>query len=115
MRYDRGRGSLDRHATYIVATFLAGLREAGLAPAEVITDGAPRYPGALARVWPAAAHQLCLFHEARRVTSAVGQIIKEVRAAIPAQPAQRPPHVQAGQRTRDHDDDRHQRVPAANL
>ena len=24
MRYDRGRGSLDRHATYIVAMFLAG-------------------------------------------------------------------------------------------
>jgi hypothetical protein len=24
MRYDRGRGSLDRHATYIVAAFLAG-------------------------------------------------------------------------------------------
>ena len=24
MRYDRARGSLDRHATYIVATFLAG-------------------------------------------------------------------------------------------
>ena len=24
IRYDRGHGSLDRHATYIVATFLAG-------------------------------------------------------------------------------------------
>ncbi len=24
MRYDRGRGSVDRHATYIVATFVAG-------------------------------------------------------------------------------------------
>jgi len=24
MRYDRGRVSLDRHATYIVATFVAG-------------------------------------------------------------------------------------------
>ena len=24
MRYDRGRGSLDRHATYIVSTFVAG-------------------------------------------------------------------------------------------
>jgi hypothetical protein len=24
MRYDRGRGSLDRHATYIVAAYLAG-------------------------------------------------------------------------------------------
>lgn len=26
MRYDRGRGSLDRHATYVVAAFLAGER-----------------------------------------------------------------------------------------
>ena len=26
MRYDRGRGSLDRHATYIVVAFLAGPR-----------------------------------------------------------------------------------------
>jgi hypothetical protein len=24
MRYDRGRVSLDRHATYVVATFVAG-------------------------------------------------------------------------------------------
>jgi integrase/recombinase XerD len=24
MRYDRGRQALDRHATYIVATFIAG-------------------------------------------------------------------------------------------
>jgi hypothetical protein len=24
MRYDRGRGSLDRHPTYIVSTFVAG-------------------------------------------------------------------------------------------
>jgi site-specific recombinase XerD len=24
MRYDRGRQSLDRHATYVVATFIAG-------------------------------------------------------------------------------------------
>ncbi len=84
--YQLFRGSVDQEE---VATFLAGLREAGLAPAEIITDGAPRYPGALARVWPTAAHQLCLFHEARRVTSAVGQIIKDVRAAIPAQPARR--------------------------
>ncbi len=84
--YQLFRGSVDQEE---VATFLAGLRAAGIDPAEVITDGAPRYPGALARVWPTAAHQLCLFHEARRVTSAAGQIIKDVRAAIPAQPARR--------------------------
>ncbi|MEM1332752.1 MAG: tyrosine-type recombinase/integrase [Actinomycetota bacterium] len=30
MRYDRGRGSLDRHATYIVATLVAGASRGGL-------------------------------------------------------------------------------------
>jgi len=84
--YHLFRGSVDQEE---VATFLAGLRAAGSDPAEVITDGAPRYPGALARVWPTAAHQRCLFHEARRVTRAVGQIIKDVRAAIPDQPTRR--------------------------
>jgi transposase-like protein len=72
-----------------VAAFLGRLREAGIAPDEVITDGAPRYPGALAQVWPAAAHQLCLFHETRRVTSAVGQTIKDVLRAVPVQPTRR--------------------------
>jgi integrase/recombinase XerD len=31
MRYDRARVSLDRHATYIVATFLAGTSRCGCA------------------------------------------------------------------------------------
>ena len=84
--YQLFHGSVDQEE---VAAFLGRLRDAGIAPDEVITDGAARYPRALAQVWPTAAHQLCLFHEARRVTSAVGQIIKDVRAAIPAQPARR--------------------------
>ena len=84
--YQLFHGSVDQEE---VAAFLGRLRDAGSAPDEVITDGAPRYPGALARVWPAAVHQLCLFHETRRVTSAVGQLIKDVRAALPAQPARR--------------------------
>lgn len=68
---------------------MAQLHTAGIPPDEIITDGSPRYPGALAKVWPTAAHQLCLFHETRRLTSAVGQVIKDVRATIPAQPARR--------------------------
>lgn len=84
--YQLFRGSVDQAE---VAAFLARLRAAGIAPDEIITDGSPRYPGALAQVWPAAAHQRCLFHETRRVTSAGGQIIKEVRAALPTQPARR--------------------------
>jgi transposase-like protein len=72
-----------------VVTFLSRLRAAGIEPDEIVTDGSPLYPTALAQVWPAAAHQLCLFHETRRVTSAAGQLIKEVRASRPAQPARR--------------------------
>ncbi|MDP8967761.1 MAG: helix-turn-helix domain-containing protein [Actinomycetota bacterium] len=84
--YELFHGSVDQEE---VATFLTRLRAAGIAPDEIITDGSPRYPGALAQAWPAAAHQLCPFHETRRVTSAVNQIIKDVRAALPAQPARR--------------------------
>jgi len=32
MRYDRARVSLDRHATYIVATFLAGASRRPISP-----------------------------------------------------------------------------------
>jgi integrase len=48
MRYDRGRQSLDRHATYIVATFIAGacLRAGGSPPAR--TWSSSRQPRELA-------------------------------------------------------------------
>jgi transposase len=84
--YQLFRGSVDQEE---VATFLSRLQAAGIAPDEIITDGSPRYPGALAQVWPTAAHQLCLFHEMRWVTSAVGRIIKDVRAALPIRPVRR--------------------------
>ena len=48
MRYDGGRGPLDRHAIYIVATFLAG----------PLADNTPRANRALPSVGNARAHQL---------------------------------------------------------
>src|SRR5262249_12218395 len=33
-----------------------------------------------------AAHQLCLFHETRRVTTAVDEVVRAVRAAVPLPP-----------------------------
>lgn len=74
-----------------VAQLLDRLRDAGIAPDEVITDASPLYPAVLRAVWPTAAHQLCLFHETRLVVDAVAQVIREVRAALPkAPPIQRP-------------------------
>jgi transposase len=67
----------------IVAGFLIHLREAGLQPEQVITDGSSLYPTVLARIWPAAAHQLCLFHETRHITKAAMEVIQAVRSALP--------------------------------
>lgn len=69
-----------------VERFLTHLREMGIAPEEVITDGSSLYPATLKRVWPMAVHQLCLFHETRHVTKAVMETIQELRKVLPAPP-----------------------------
>lgn len=68
------------------AAFLARLQQAGVQPDQVITDGSPLYPATLAQLWPQAAHQLCLFHQTRQVTTAVRQVLKAVRATLPTPP-----------------------------
>lgn len=70
----------------VVDEFLTRLRDAGIAPAEVVTDGSALYPEVIAKVWPQAAHQLCLFHETRRLLRAVLKVIPEVRATLPTPP-----------------------------
>jgi len=69
-----------------VEGFLMRLKAAGIARDEVITDGSARYPAVLAKVWPVAAHQWCLFHEPRRVTAAVLEVSKAVRQQVPSPP-----------------------------
>ena len=68
-----------------VERFLQELKQAGLAPAEVITDDSSLYPAVLAKIWPAA-HQLCLFHKTRHVTRAALEFIQAVRRALPEPP-----------------------------
>lgn len=70
----------------MVESFLTRLRAAGIMPDEVITDGSALYPAVLTKVWPVAAHQLCLFHETRHVTAAVLEVIKAVRKRLPSPP-----------------------------
>jgi len=70
----------------VVEQFLTRLAAAGIQPDEVITDGSTLYPRVLADVWPQAAHQLCLFHETRRLTTAAQEVIRQVRRALPTPP-----------------------------
>lgn len=67
--YELVQGTVDRAA---MAAFLDRLKEAGLCPEEVITDGSSLYPSLVAEIWPTAAHQLCLFHETRRGRAGAG-------------------------------------------
>lgn len=70
--YQLVHGDVDREK---VEDFLSRLRQKGIEPEQVVTDGSRLYPKALAEVWPAAAHQLCLFHESRMVTSQIYKAI----------------------------------------
>ena len=83
--YQLVHGQVD---TTIIDGFLSHLKEAGVRPEEVITDGSALYPTILAKVWPAAAHQLCLFHETRHVTKAAMEVIRATRSALPHPPPQ---------------------------
>jgi hypothetical protein len=69
-----------------VERFLAHLKEVGIEPDEVVTDGSQLYPTVLAKVWSKAAHQLCLFHETRHVTKAVMKAINAIRKDLPQPP-----------------------------
>jgi transposase-like protein len=69
-----------------VKRFLERLKAAGIEPAEIITDDSTLYPAVLAQIWPAAAHQLCLFHATRRVVEAVNDVVKQVRRTLPSPP-----------------------------
>lgn len=91
-----------------VRQFLDHLREVGIAPKQVVTDGSPLYPRPLATVWPQAAHQLCLFHETRVVAKAVRHAVKAVRARLPPLPPRLERRAAAGVRREGADD----RLPA---
>jgi lambda repressor-like predicted transcriptional regulator/transposase-like protein len=81
--YQLVHGSVD--ATE-VERFLTDLRKVGIDPDQVITDGSSLYPTALAKVWPDAAHQLCLFHETRHVTQAAMKAVNATRKRLPQPP-----------------------------
>jgi Transposase len=61
--------------------FLLMLKYWGFLPLVVISDGSNLYPASLAEVWPAAAHQLCVFHVLQDVTKKVLDAVRRLRRA----------------------------------
>lgn len=59
--------------------FLRTLQYWGFEPKVVVTDGSNLYPAVLKEVWPAARHQLCVFHVLQDVTNQVLTALRRLR------------------------------------
>lgn len=63
---------------------LLELREAGINPELVVTDGSSLYPKVLREVWPDASHQLCVFHFIMGTLKELGRVFWEAYRTMPA-------------------------------
>jgi transposase-like protein len=62
--------------------FLKNLKTWGLAPKVVVTDGSPLYPAVLAALWPAARHQLCVFHILKDINDLIVAGVRRLARAL---------------------------------
>lgn len=62
--------------------FLNGLKGGGLRPRVVVTDGADLYPAVLAELWPAARHQLCVFHLLKGINDSILKAVRRLAHAL---------------------------------
>jgi hypothetical protein len=62
--------------------FLQNLKNWGLEPQTVITDGSNLYPALLAELWSQADHQLCVFHIIKDINQRILDAVRRLRNAM---------------------------------
>jgi hypothetical protein len=62
--------------------FLKNLKNWGLKPNVVITDGSSLYPTVLAHLWPFARHQLCVFHILKDINDLILKAVRRLARAM---------------------------------
>jgi transposase-like protein len=62
--------------------FLANLKNWGLTPQVVVTDGSNLYPAVLAELWSEADHQLCVFHVIKDINKLILAAVRRLRKAM---------------------------------
>jgi transposase-like protein len=62
--------------------FLQNLKNWGLAPEVVVTDGSNLYPAVLKQLWSDADHQLCVFHVIKDINKLVLDAVRRLRSAM---------------------------------
>src|SRR4051794_382655 len=62
--------------------FLQNLKNWGLMPQVIVTDGSNLYPSVLAELWPDADHQLCVFHVIKDINKLILDALRRMRTAM---------------------------------
>jgi hypothetical protein len=62
--------------------FLRNLKNWGLVPRTVITDGSNLYPAVLGELWPDADHQLCAFHILKEINKLILDAVRRLRTGM---------------------------------
>jgi hypothetical protein len=62
--------------------FLTNLKSGGLLPRVVVSDGSNLYPTVLAKLWPQARHQLCVFHILKDINALLVTAVRRLAHAL---------------------------------
>jgi hypothetical protein len=62
--------------------YLKNLKNWGMNPKVVVTDGSNLYPAVLGELWPDADHQLCVFHVIKDINKLVLDAVRRLRTAM---------------------------------
>ena len=62
--------------------WLGNLKNWGLNPKVVVTDGSNLYPSVLAELWPNADHQLCIFHVIKDINKLILDAVRRMQRAM---------------------------------
>jgi hypothetical protein len=62
--------------------FLKNLKNWGVTPKMVVTDRSPLYPAVLAKLWPDAEHQLCVFHVMQDINDLILDAVRRLRGEL---------------------------------
>jgi transposase-like protein len=73
---------VDKNDQVHMRRFLLNLKNWGLNPEVVVTDGSNLYPAVLAELWSGADHQLCVFHVIKDINKLILDAVRRMRTAM---------------------------------
>jgi hypothetical protein len=73
---------IDKNDQDHMRRYLKNLKNWGMNPKVVVTDGSNLYPAVLGELWPDADHQLCVFHVIKDINKLVLNAVRRLRTAM---------------------------------